>query len=264
MGSSQDRTLIIWIDKNVNNKSTKELQNEIRKYDALKLECFDNLESGIKFIQKIKFQKTLIILSGRLYPEFHASYKQIAENLLIIPKIIIFTGNAKEYNPPNKKDLNLNDKFFNIGGVIDKNSELKKFIESNVDNFSGNYEQTIKNEELKFQIVSSQNDLILYKKTEDVYADASDIVRQAAEVTYRSVNVLLIQRNWLLGKRIVEEELGENRSDNYGKEIIIELSKKLTAEFGKGFEERNIYRFVQFYKTYPEILTSVMTKSFLT
>ena len=161
MGSSQDRTLIIWIDKNVNNKSTKELQNEIRKYDALKLECFDNLESGIKCIQKIKFQKTLIILSGRLYPEFHASFKLIAENLLIIPKIIIFTGNAKEYNPPNKKDLNLNDKFYNIGGVIDKNSELKKFIESNVDNFSGNYEQTIKNEELKFQIVSSPNDLIL-------------------------------------------------------------------------------------------------------
>ena len=110
----------------------------------------------------------------------------------------------------------------------------------------------------------SQNDLILYKKTEDVYADASDIVRQAAEVTYRSVNVLLIQRNWLLGKRIAEEELGENRSENYGKEIVRDLSKKLTAEFGKGFEERNIYRFVQFYKTYPEILTSVMTKSFLT
>ena len=161
MGSSQDRTLIIWIDKNVNNKSSKELQNEIRKYDALKLECFDNLESGIKCIQKIKFQKTLIILSGRLYPEFHASYKQIAENLLIIPKIIIFTGNAKEYNPPNKKELNIYDKFYNIGGVIDKNSELKKFIESNVDNFNGNYEQTIKNEELKFQIVSSPNDLIL-------------------------------------------------------------------------------------------------------
>ena len=161
MGGSQDKTLIIWIDKNVNNKPGKELQNEIRKYDALKLECFDNLENGIKCIQKIKFQKTLIILSGRLYPDFHALFKQIADDLLIIPKIIIFTGNANEYNPPNKNELNLKDKFYNIGGVIDKISELKKFIESSVDKFSGNYAETIKNEELKFQLVSSQNDLIL-------------------------------------------------------------------------------------------------------
>ena len=110
----------------------------------------------------------------------------------------------------------------------------------------------------------SENDLISYKKTADVYADASDIVRQAAEVTYRSVNVLLIQRNWLLGKRIAEEELANSRSENYGKEIVIELSKKLTNEYGKGFEPRNLYRFIQFYKTYPDILTSVMTKSLLT
>lgn len=46
-------------------------------------------------------------------------------------------------------------------------------------------------------------------------------------------------------------------------EIIIELSKKLTKEFGKGFERANIYRFVQFYKTYPDIFSSVMRQSLL-
>ena len=108
-----------------------------------------------------------------------------------------------------------------------------------------------------------QNDLISYKKTTDIYEDVSSIVKQAIDAAYKSVNVLLIQRNWLLGKRIVEEELGNTRSENYGKEIIIELSKMLTKEYGRGFEERNLYRFAQFYKTYPDILSSLMSKSFL-
>ncbi|MBO5529763.1 MAG: DUF1016 family protein [Bacilli bacterium] len=105
--------------------------------------------------------------------------------------------------------------------------------------------------------------VIQYQNTNDIFNDAFSIVRQASDAAYRSVNVFLIQRNWLLGKRIVEEELQETRRENYGKEIIIDLSKRLSKEFGKGFEKANIYRFVQFYKTYPNIFSSVMTQSFL-
>ena len=80
---------------------------------------------------------------------------------------------------------------------------------------------------------------------------------------YKTVNVLLVERNWLLGKRIAEEELKDNRKDNYGKEIINELSKRLTKDFGRGFEKANIYRFVQFYKTYPDFFSSAMRQSIL-
>ena len=104
---------------------------------------------------------------------------------------------------------------------------------------------------------------IAYEKTDNIYNDVSNIINQASDLAYRSVNVLLVQRNWLLGKRIAEEELKETRKENYGMEIIIELSKKLTKEFGKGFERANIYRFVQFYKTYPDIFSSVMRQSLL-
>jgi len=47
------------------------------------------------------------------------------------------------------------------------------------------------------------------------------------------------------------------------KEIINELSKKLTNDFGKGFEKANLYRFVQFYKKYPDFFSSAMRQSFL-
>ena len=106
-------------------------------------------------------------------------------------------------------------------------------------------------------------ELILYNNTNNIYDDAVNIINQARDAAYRNVNVLLVQRNWLLGKRIAEEELKDTRKENYGKEIIIELSKKLTNKFGKGFEERNLYYFVQFYKNYTNILQSVIAESLL-
>ena len=98
---------------------------------------------------------------------------------------------------------------------------------------------------------------------ETIYSDVSTIIKEARETAYKAVDIALLKRNWLLGKRITEEELKETRSENYGQEIIKKLSKRLALEFGKGFEQRNLYRFVQFYKMYPNILTSVMTQSFL-
>ena len=76
------------------------------------------------------------------------------------------------------------------------------------------------------------------------------------------VNYILIQRNWLIGKRIVENEL-TTRKDDYGKSIIKELSQKLTQKYGTGFETRNIYYFIDFYNSFPNILQSVSANSLL-
>ncbi len=105
------------------------------------------------------------------------------------------------------------------------------------------------------------NDIIIYKNTSNIFSDMESIISQASEIAYRSVNVLLVERNWLLGKRIAEEELKDNRKENYGKEIIIELSKKLTSKYGKGFEKRNLYYFVNFYKIYPNFVQTLSAKS---
>ena len=63
----------------------------------------------------------------------------------------------------------------------------------------------------------------------------------------------MIQRNWLLGKRISEEILlGDNRAE-YGREIIKKLSKELTEIYGKGFNKNNLYGYLQFYKIFPTL-----------
>ena len=96
----------------------------------------------------------------------------------------------------------------------------------------------------------------------DYLSDIKQIVIVSRQIAHRAVNVLLLQRNWLIGKRIYEEELkGENRAE-YGARIISELSKSLTLEFGKGFGKSNLYQFYSFYKCYPNIF-QISGKSFL-
>lgn len=53
---------------------------------------------------------------------------------------------------------------------------------------------------------------------------------------------------------------GQDRA-NYGKEIIKKISKELADEYGKGFDSRNLYDFLNFYKTFPNILNAVSSKS---
>ena len=103
--------------------------------------------------------------------------------------------------------------------------------------------------------------IIKYQNTDNVVEDICSIIESARDYAYQSVNIALVERNWFIGYRIAEEELrGENRA-NYGTEILKKLSKELKKEYGKGFELRNLYYFLQFYKTFPNILHSVNAKS---
>lgn len=99
------------------------------------------------------------------------------------------------------------------------------------------------------------------KHTSDIVEDTIRIVRDSREAAYRSINYALLERNWLIGQRLAEEELSDRYDENYGKEIVKTISKKMTDVFGSGFSERNIYLFIQFFKMFPEILHSVSAKS---
>lgn len=61
-------------------------------------------------------------------------------------------------------------------------------------------------------------------------------------------------RNWLIGMRISKEKMSGTRSERYGEGIISELADELTPKYGKGFDKRSLYRYVQFYQSYSEIV----------
>ena len=103
--------------------------------------------------------------------------------------------------------------------------------------------------------------IIKYQNTDNVLEDVCSIIELARDYAYKSVNIALVERNWLIGYRIAEEELkGENRA-NYGLEIIKKLSKELTKQYGKGYDSRNLYYFLNFYKLFPNILNALSSKS---
>lgn len=109
----------------------------------------------------------------------------------------------------------------------------------------------------------SDRSVIQYVNSNDLLSDAKVIIESAQKTAFAAVNVALVNRNWLLGKRIAEEELkGEGRAE-YGAEIIKNLAKNLTKTYGKGFTQRNLYNCEKFYEMYPEILQSLAAKSIL-
>ena len=59
--------------------------------------------------------------------------------------------------------------------------------------------------------------------------DVLHIIYGAREVAYLSINAAMVHRNWLLGKRIAQEDLrGENRAE-YGAAVICKLARELRA-----------------------------------
>ncbi len=105
------------------------------------------------------------------------------------------------------------------------------------------------------------NVLIKYKNTNDIMDDAYNIIESAQRVAIQSANISLVLRNWLLGKRISEEELNGGDRAEYGMEVVKKLSDSLTVKYGKGFSKRMVYKFLQFYKTFPEIVPTLSAQS---
>ena len=109
---------------------------------------------------------------------------------------------------------------------------------------------------------TGQNSLMdNFVKTDDILNDMCGIIESSQKAAYQAVNTTLIQRNWLLGYRIAEEELGGDERSEYGLRVIKEISKKLTQRYGKGYDRSNLYHCLKFYKTFPEIVDTVCRQS---
>ena len=104
---------------------------------------------------------------------------------------------------------------------------------------------------------------LAYIKTGNLLADACKIIDSAKSTAYRAVNTVLVQRNWFLGKRITDELIGDQtREELYGKSLIQNLAKELTATYGSGFDFSSLYKYIRFYQSFPDILDTATPKSF--
>ncbi len=111
------------------------------------------------------------------------------------------------------------------------------------------------------EIANTNNAMMEIKTTNDIVYDMQMIIETARKQAYNAVDVLLVQRNWLIGSRIAAEALGAEDRAKYGAEIIKKLSKTLTEKYGKGFDRSNLYHCLRFYDRYPQIVDTVCRQS---
>ena len=80
--------------------------------------------------------------------------------------------------------------------------------------------------------------------------DIASILEQARQRAKTAVNLSMVYAYYEIGKRIVlEEQQGEQRAA-YGQQVLSELSRYLTSQFGKGFSVANLKNIRQFYLVY--------------
>ena len=84
-------------------------------------------------------------------------------------------------------------------------------------------------------------------------SDIKAIVYTAKQKAYQAADLFQVAANWLVGKRIVEQEQHGSERAEYGKRIIELASVALTAEYGKGYSLTQIKNFKKFYLLFRDL-----------
>lgn len=113
----------------------------------------------------------------------------------------------------------------------------------------------------KLEVIGRYGFIEGFVKTNDILKDMCGIIESSQKAAHQAVNVALVQRNWLIGYRIAEEEFGGEDRSEYGLKTIKNLSEELTRRYGKGYDRGTLYRCHKFYKMFPEIVDSVRQQS---
>ena len=163
MGNSNSKTLIIWIDEEINkNENKKKYQKKLDTFKDIEFECFDEIYKGIEFIKKIKFKKTIIITSGTLFPEIDKQLKYCSNELYFVPNIIIFTENTEKYIRKSHNSHIITAPFYNISGALERAEEIEEFLKKSVNDYSSEFKPNdndkYNNEELKFLSITNKNE----------------------------------------------------------------------------------------------------------
>ena len=84
-----------------------------------------------------------------------------------------------------------------------------------------------------------------------LYSDVKQLIDESRYLAAQTVNSVLSMLYWNIGSRINSEILKNGRAE-YGKNVIAELSKRLEADYGSSFSEKNIRRMSQFANVFPQ------------
>ena len=101
-------------------------------------------------------------------------------------------------------------------------------------------------------MVEKRKDVLVPVSTqESLFARVVAILEQARARVVRSVNSEMVLAYWHIGREIVEQEQGGRKRAAYGEAVLEDLARRLNAEFGHGFDARNLRYMRQFFLAFP-------------
>ena len=149
---------ILWIDAYVENQENSSYIKELESRNSSKVTTFKNTFEAIKFMEKIKYEETKVIISGRLYPEFVKKFKENIINMRIAPKIIVFTGSREKFLEYNKSYENNDNKFYSYGGIATSFEEIQEFLK---EGFIPKISNKSDNNQFIFEYIDNKEKLML-------------------------------------------------------------------------------------------------------
>ena len=87
---------------------------------------------------------------------------------------------------------------------------------------------------------------------QNLFLDITLLIEQNKKQVVVYANSTLTLLFWQVGKKVNKFTLQHKRAE-YGKKVIISLSQKLVARYGKNFEPRNLRRMLQFAEQFSDI-----------
>ena len=89
------------------------------------------------------------------------------------------------------------------------------------------------------------------RKSEALLMDVRDLILNARQGVARAVDSALTTLYWHVGQRIRQDILKEKRA-GYGEQIVSALGRQLSAEFGRGFDEKSLRHMIRFAETFSD------------
>ncbi|MBR4521183.1 MAG: DUF1016 family protein [Paludibacteraceae bacterium] len=88
-------------------------------------------------------------------------------------------------------------------------------------------------------------------ESQQLYTDVCHIIDETRTRVAVYVNAEVCHTNWLIGKRIIEDVLYNKRAE-YGKQVVKNLSLRLSERYGKGWSEKTLRHCLRAAETFSE------------
>ena len=99
-------------------------------------------------------------------------------------------------------------------------------------------------------------------KNNDFFENIATIIEQARRYVGRTADLTMCITYFEVGRTIVEEEQGGKVRAEYGKGLLLELSKFLTSRFKQGFSENTLKNARKIYTVYAPSIRQTMPAEF--